>query len=169
MRARTVVLMLVAVLLVYLVILGSRGVMLVREGTAVAVALGIAVLILPVLGLVIIVAEVRFGRASEHLGHRLDVEGGLPENPAARLPSGRVDRASADAAFDVCRREAEAAPDDWRVWFRLAVAYGDAGDVRRGRAAMRRAIALESRSGQTSQDGPIAPSGGQDPTTSFRE
>jgi len=34
------------------------------------------------------------------------------------------------------------APDDWRSWFRLAVAYHDARDTPRARKAMQRAIAL---------------------------
>jgi Flp pilus assembly protein TadD len=36
----------------------------------------------------------------------------------------------------------EDAPDDWRTWFRLGIAYDDAGDRRRAREAMRRAISL---------------------------
>jgi Flp pilus assembly protein TadD len=56
------------------------------------------------------------------------------------MPSGRVDRAAADARFAERRAEVEAAPDDWRRWYRLALAYDDAGDRRRARAAMRTAI-----------------------------
>ena len=37
----------------------------------------------------------------------------------------------------------EAAPEDWRAWYRLAVAYGDARDPSRGRRTMRKAIALQ--------------------------
>ncbi|GAI68365.1 unnamed protein product, partial [marine sediment metagenome] len=38
--------------------------------------------------------------------------------------------------------ETEVAPDDWRNWFRLAVAYFDARDTPRARKAMQRAIRL---------------------------
>ena len=62
-----------------------------------------------------------------------------PELP--RSPSGRVDRTAADELFDRRRVEVEAAPEDWRRWYRLAVAYDLAGDRRRARAAMRTAIA----------------------------
>ncbi|MGW5187162.1 hypothetical protein ACWEQB_33540, partial [Streptomyces cyaneofuscatus] len=34
-----------------------------------------------------------------------------------------ADRAAADAVFTKRREETEDAPDDWRAWFRLAVAY----------------------------------------------
>jgi cytochrome c-type biogenesis protein CcmH/NrfG len=59
-----------------------------------------------------------------------------------RTRGGRVERKAADAAFARRRAEVEQAPEDWRAWYRLAVAYGDAGDVRRGRRAMRHAIRL---------------------------
>jgi Flp pilus assembly protein TadD len=36
----------------------------------------------------------------------------------------------------------ESAEDDWSAWFRLGLAYDDAGDRRRARAAMRTAIRL---------------------------
>ena len=44
------------------------------------------------------------------------------------------------------KAEVEAAPDDWRAWFRLGSAYGDAGDTSRGRTAVRRAVRLERES-----------------------
>ena len=37
---------------------------------------------------------------------------------------------------------AEAAPDDWRSWFRLSCAYDAAGDRKRARASMRDAVRL---------------------------
>ena len=45
-------------------------------------------------------------------------------------------------SFDDAAAAAEAAPEDWRAWYRLALAYDAERDTRRGRAAMRRAIAL---------------------------
>ena len=60
-----------------------------------------------------------------------------------RLASGRLEKADADRVFEGRRAEVEADPDDWRAWWRLAAAYGDARDSRRGRRAMRRAVSLE--------------------------
>lgn len=142
-RVRVVVAVLVAVLGVYLVLLGWRGVLLLGSGSTVGVLLGVGVLGLPVVGAVLVAAELRFGAGSARLGRRLDAEGGLPVDDLPRRPSGRVDREAADAVFARRRTEVEAAPEDWRGWFRLAVAYDDAGDRRRARAALRRAIALE--------------------------
>ena len=53
-----------------------------------------------------------------------------------------IDRDSADEVFAKRKAETEDAPDDWRNWFRLAVAYHDARDTPRARKAMQRAIAL---------------------------
>ncbi len=51
-----------------------------------------------------------------------------------------MEREAADVRFVQRQREVEADPDDWGAWFRLAVAYDDAGDRRRARSAMRTAI-----------------------------
>ncbi|RJK96487.1 hypothetical protein [Vallicoccus soli] len=142
MNARRAALLLAVVLGVYLVVLGDRGLTLVRDGRPAFVLLGIGVLLFPVVGLWILVLEMRFGQATERLGRQLGEEGGLPEDELPRRPSGRVDRAAADAVFERRRAEVEAAPADWRAWFRLAVAYADAGDGSRARRAMRRAVVL---------------------------
>ena len=85
----------------------------------------------------VVVAEMRFGLATERLAHRMEPD---DEPPLPRTPAGRVDRAAADERFALRRAEVEAAPDDWQGWYRLAEAYDEAGDRRRARAAMRTAI-----------------------------
>jgi hypothetical protein len=141
-RVRGTVAVLVAVLVVYFVLTVQRAWTLLTSGSAVLALLGVGVLLLPVVGAVLVAAELRFGLASQRLGERLAAEGGLPADDLPRRPSGRVERAAADAVFARRRAEVEAAPEDWRSWFRLGVAYDDAGDRRRAREAMRRAIAL---------------------------
>ena len=61
-----------------------------------------------------------------------------------RTPGGRIDRAAADALFDVVRTELEADPDNWRRWYRLARAYDYAGDRTRARETMRKAVQMEA-------------------------
>jgi len=142
MRARVTYIVLAAVLVVYFGLVGSRGVILIEQGTAVTVAFGLAVLVLPLLGLWFLWHTTRFARRANRLARELDAEGGLPVDELVRTPSGRIDRDSADAVFVRRQAETEAAPDDWRCWFRLAVAYHDARDTPRARKAMQRAIAL---------------------------
>jgi Flp pilus assembly protein TadD len=140
--ARRTALLLVGVLVVYLVLVGWRGVLLVRTGGPVAVTLGLAVLVLPAVAAVVVAREVRFGVATQRMARELDAAGGLPVDDLPRRPSGRVVREAADASFAGRRAEVEAAPEDWRAWYRLAVAYDDAGDRRRARDAMRYAARL---------------------------
>ncbi|TXS57208.1 tetratricopeptide repeat protein [Streptomyces sp. t39] len=142
MRAKITYFVTAAVLVVYFVLAGSRGVMLLKQGTALTAVFGAAVLILPVIGVWFLWKNTRFVTRANQLAAELDAEGGLPVDELVRTPGGRIDRDSADAVFDRRRAETEDSPDDWRCWFRLAVAYHDARDTPRARRAMQRAIAL---------------------------
>ena len=142
MRAKWLATALAAAVLFYLVTLGHRGWILVTSGQPGGVALGVGVLLLPFLVGWAVVRELRFGAVTERMARRLEDEGGLPVDDLPRTPSGRVERFAADRAYGRYRAETEAAPDDWRTWFRLACAYDVAGDRRRARAAMRHAVSL---------------------------
>lgn len=131
-----------ALLALYLAFALWYGTVLIRVGTPVAIGLGVAMLVLPLIGAWALVIELRFGLAAERLAARLEREGGLPDEELPTRPSGRPERQAAAAVFDRYRAETEAAPDDWRAWFRLALAYDGCGDRRRARWATRRAIAL---------------------------
>ncbi|MEU4898652.1 tetratricopeptide repeat protein [Streptomyces sp. NPDC044780] len=142
MRAKITYFVLAAVLVVYFVLVGDRGVLLIREGTPVTVAFGVAVLVMPLIGAWFLWQTTQFARSADRLARELEAEGGLPVDELVRTPGGRIDRDSADAVFAKRRAETERSPDDWRSWFRLAVAYHDARDTARARKAMQRAIAL---------------------------
>ncbi len=142
MRTRLVAAVLVVVLVVYLVLAGYRGLLLLGSGELLPVVLGVGVLLLPVVGAYVVWREVQFGFATQRLARELHEAGRWPQEELPTAPSGRPDRAAADALFAVRREEVEASPGDWQAWFRLALAYEDARDRRQARAAMRRAIAL---------------------------
>jgi hypothetical protein len=126
----------------YLVVVVVRAVAFLGSGRPVGIAIGVALLVLPVIGAYLLVRELLFGLRATRLTRRLAAEEPLPGADLPRRPSGRADRAAADAAFPRYAEEAEARPDDWRAWLRLGLAYDLAGDRRRARAAVRRAIAL---------------------------
>jgi hypothetical protein len=133
-------------LLVYLVLLGRIAVLLIASGSAVAIGLGAALLILPGIGLWAMIATLRDGFAHQKLA-RLIAEDGM-ELDVSALPkraSGRIDRAAADALFHTVRGELDADKDNWRRWYRLARAYDYAGDRRRAREAMSTAVRLQER------------------------
>ena len=125
--------------------MAASAVSLLRSGNLVLAGVGVGVLLLVGVGLFLVVGEVRLGAESERLGRQLAQEGRLPFDPpgVARRASGRLDKADADTIFEDRRRELELAPEDWRSWWRLAAAYGEARDPRRGRRAMRKAVSLE--------------------------
>jgi cytochrome c-type biogenesis protein CcmH/NrfG len=143
-RTKTTIGVLVLVLAFYAAWIGFKGFELLDSGSRVGQVLGVALLVMPLLGLYVVWREVEFGRRTEFLARVLDAEGGLPVDDLPRRPSGRVDRASAAGLFDEMRAQAEANPEDWRSWFRLALAYDAAGDRTRARAAARRAISLHA-------------------------
>jgi hypothetical protein len=142
MRTKVTIAVMVLVLLFYAGLIGFKGVALLGSGSVVGVLLGAGLLVLPLLGLVLVWREIEFGRRSARLAAALEAEGGLPVDDLPRRASGRVDRAAADRMFATMKAQAEAAPDDWRSWYRLALAYDAAGDRTRARAAARHAIAL---------------------------
>ncbi|MFE4539779.1 hypothetical protein ACFRKB_32715 [Streptomyces scopuliridis] len=142
MRAKITYCVTAAVLVVYFVLVGSRGVLLIEHGTALTITFGVAVLILPLIGIWFLWKSTQFVARANRLAAELDAEGGLPVDTLVRTVGGRIDRASADAVFAERRAETEDSPDDWRCWFRLAIAYHDARDTPRARKAMQRAIAL---------------------------
>jgi cytochrome c-type biogenesis protein CcmH/NrfG len=133
-------------LVVYFVMLVHTAVALLRSGTPAAVAIGIGVLILPLVGAWVLLATLRAGLAHQRLA-RLAAEDGaeLDVSTLPRRPSGRISREAADALFASVRGELESDPDDWRRWYRLARAYDYAGDRPRAREAMRTAVSLQAR------------------------
>ena len=133
-------------MLVYLVLLGRIAVALIGSGRPAAVGLGLALLVMPFIGLWAMIATLRAGFAHQKLA-RLIAEDGM-ELDTSELPrraSGRIQRDAADELFATVRTEVEGDPDDWRGWYRLARAYDYAGDRRRAREAMKTAVELEGR------------------------
>jgi cytochrome c-type biogenesis protein CcmH/NrfG len=143
-RTKTTIAVLVLVLAFYAVLIGFKGVALLASGSLVGQLLGVALLVMPLLGLYVVWREIEFGRRTAVLARTLDAEGGLPVDDLPRRPSGRVDRGAADALFMRMREQTEASPEDWRAWFRLALAYDAAGDRTRARAAARHALTLHT-------------------------
>ncbi|NGN67214.1 tetratricopeptide repeat protein [Streptomyces sp. A7024] len=142
MRSKITYFVLAAVLVVYFFLAGTRGWILIRDGRPATVAFGVAVWVLPLIGIWFLFRTTQFAVNAQRLSRELEAEGGLPVDELKRTPSGRIDRDSADEVFRKRKAETEAAPGDWRAWFRLAVAYHDARDTPRARKAMQQAITL---------------------------
>ena len=146
MRTRIAVAIMAALLALYLVFAVRYGLILIGVRQPVPVAIGVALLVLPIIGAWAMVSELRFAVQADRLAKRLEDEGGMPSEPVPVSPSGRVDRAAADALFPSYQAAVAAAPESWRAWFRLGLAYDASGDRRRARWATRTAIKLDRES-----------------------
>lgn len=142
MRTRIAVVVMAALLLLYLLFALRYGIVLIQVGQPVAIGLGIGMIVLPLLALGLVAAEIVFAVRAESLAKRLEAEGGLPTEQLPLTASGRVERSAADALFPAYKAAVDADPENWRPWYRLALAYDAAGDRRRARWATRTAIRL---------------------------
>ncbi|MFB7454939.1 hypothetical protein [Streptomyces sp. NPDC056194] len=133
---------LATVLVLVFGVVGMEGVLLLLTGEPAAMGMGAVAFLLPVVGGWFLWKNTGFARRAHRLAAELEAEGGLPVDELKRTQGGRIDRDSADEVFALRKAEAEDSPEDWRCWFRLAVAYHDARDTPRARKAMQRAIAL---------------------------
>lgn len=137
------VVLMAALLVLYLVLVTQLAVRLFLVDNGIAKVIGIALMVLPLLGLWALIVELVFGIRSERLVRLLDASGGLPVDALPKRTSGRPERGAADAEFPKYRAEVEADPESWKAWFRLGLAYDASGDRRRARQSIRRAISLE--------------------------
>jgi hypothetical protein len=143
MKGRIAVVVMAALLVLYLGLVGWRAVLFASSGEPVGIMIGVALIVLPIIGVWALTREVVFGIRSERLVRLLDEQGRLPVEELPVRASGKPLRDAADAEFPRYQAEVDAAPEDWGAWFRLGLAYDASGDRRRARGAIRRAIALE--------------------------
>lgn len=136
-----------ALLVLYIVAVSQFAITLIGTGDAIVVGIGVALLVFPLVGAWYIVSELVFVARGQRLVKQLGEEGGLPVDDLPRLPSGRIDPVAADREFPKYKEAVEAAPDSWRDWLRLALAYDASGDRGRARWATRKAIALHRTRG----------------------
>lgn len=145
---------LTALLALYVVVVGIRAVQLVGTGEPVGVALGVALLVAPLIVVALVGREWMLAARVQRMADELAAAGRLPVDDLPRSPAGRVDRTAARAAFDAHRARVEADPGDWEAWFHLGFAYDAAGDRRRARAALRTASRLRAGDGGAPSDLP---------------
>ncbi len=133
-------------LVVYFFLLGRIAMAFITSGEPAAIGLGLALMIMPLIGIWVMVSTLRAGLTHQRLGRIVKDEGmELDVSSLPRMPSGRIKREAADALFVTVRDELESDPDNWRRWYRLARAYDYAGDRSRAREAMKKAVEMEER------------------------
>lgn len=129
-----------------------QAVVFIRSGSIIGAMLGVALLVLPLLGLWLVWREIRFASAVQQLSDELALQQLLPPE-LERRPSGRPTVAAAMAEFNRCQDLLAQQPEDPAAWYALALAYDAGGDRKRARAAMAHAVALY----QGDADHPVPP------------
>ncbi|MDO5750402.1 MAG: hypothetical protein Q4P78_04255 [Rothia sp. (in: high G+C Gram-positive bacteria)] len=130
---------LLSLALVATVQLGSN---FLSRGGAADMAMGIALMVLPLLGAWALVAELLFGLRVQRLADEMEAAGELPEDTLPRTPSGRVDKEAAAAEFEKYAAIAAENPGSAYAWFNVATLYDACGERKQARKSMRTAVAL---------------------------
>lgn len=134
------VFMLTAASVVYALFAVWRAWIVFQEGNAVGVLLAIAIIVIPVLGVLMIIREITFGYTMQQMGSLLAREGGLLPDSLPKDPSGRTTLAAAEERFQELAATADLL--SWRDWYLIGVAYDEARDRKAARRAMRTAEKL---------------------------
>ncbi|MCU1425113.1 MAG: hypothetical protein JWM51_1404 [Microbacteriaceae bacterium] len=143
MKARIAAILMAFVLVLYLAFAVQYSFVLIGTGIPVAVVMGVVLIALPIIAAWLLWREIAFVLRGERLVRVLGAAGELPIDDLPRRPSGRPDRAAADAQFPAYQSAVEADPGSWRAWLLLGLAYDASGDKSRARWATREAIKLE--------------------------
>lgn len=128
--------------LTYVLLLGGRALTMLAEPSPIAIAMGAGMAVFPLFAVWAIWREIRFGLEAERITRRA-LALGLPELELELRPSGRATKESAARAFDQLRSGFEEL--DWTQWLLLSEAYEAAGDRKRARQSMRKAISLSNQ------------------------
>lgn len=146
MQAKLGAVVMAALTVMYILLLGQRGFLMLGEPSILAKLLGFFILVFPLFGIAFIFIELRFGLRVEKLAKQVEAEGRWPLRDLPLRPSGRPEKAAADREFERIRDELDQAPEDWHSWFNLGLAYDACGDRRRARASMRKALKIKTNS-----------------------
>src|SRR5271166_5146564 len=107
-RIQLLIALMCVAMLAYFLLLGRVAVAMIASGRAAAVGLGLALLIMPVIGLWAMIATLRAGFAHQKLARLIAADGmELDTSALPRRPSGRIERDAADALFATVRTEVE--------------------------------------------------------------
>lgn len=131
-----------ALTLIYVFLLSNTGFTMLGYDSGIAKAMGALILVFPVLAIWLTIAEFRFGIQIERLSKQIEAAGSWPQLDFEFRPSGRPTKESAVRVFGEYAKKVEADEDNYLNWFALGLAYDAAGDRRRARAAMRRALKI---------------------------
>jgi len=131
--ARRIAIILSLILSVYLFFAASRGLDLLRAEDSGVKALGLAVLILPLLGVIVVIREIRFGRTSYQMGQTIN---------ESYLPMSDLTDDEKKINLDQVIARAKNELTSWQAWYSVALAYDLLNERKLAREAMRHSVEL---------------------------
>lgn len=131
--AKRISLALTAILLVYLVFTVLRGLDFLAVDDPAVKALGVAVLVLPVLGGILIFREIKFGKLSFNMGQSIDEQ---------YLPTTELTEDEKREFLDTAIARAKEQMDSWQAWYSVALAYDLLKERKLARQAMQYSVEL---------------------------
>ncbi|UYO98354.1 hypothetical protein OED01_06485 [Microbacterium sp. M28] len=145
MTARIGIVLMGVCLILYFIVAGQQAFLFMGTGEPIAIAMGVAAIVLPLIGVWALIREIQFGVSADRLGRRLDAEGGMPEAETELTARGKIAEADAEGIVTRYRAAAESAPEEWRAHYRLGVVQDAAGRRKDARASIREAIRVEKQ------------------------
>jgi tetratricopeptide (TPR) repeat protein len=133
--------LMLALTLFYVLTLLGRGIILLQEPSLIAIAMGLAILVLPLVALWALFAELQFGLKAQRLSSRL-IALDIPGLDLDLRASGRATKDSANKELERIQDAVNRDPENWSLWFQLGEAHDAAGERKNARAAIRQAILL---------------------------
>jgi cytochrome c-type biogenesis protein CcmH/NrfG len=133
--------LMLALTLFYVLTLLGRGIILLQEPSLIAIAMGLAILVLPLVALWALFAELQFGLKAQRLSSRL-IALDIPGLDLDLRASGRATKDSANKELERIQDAVTKDPKNWSLWFQLGEAHDAAGERKNARAAIRKAIQL---------------------------
>ena len=131
--AKRISLILTAILLVYLGFTILRGIDFLQVDDPAVQALGIAVLVLPILGAILIYREIKFGKLSYLMGQTISED---------YLPAIDLSETQKRDYLDKAIERAKAQMQSWQAWYSVALAYDLLKERKLAREAMKYSVEL---------------------------
>lgn len=131
--------------LLYAFELFQRSLVLLADGSPIAVLMGLAILVLPPFAVAFVFIEIRFGLSAAKLQSQVD-EAGIAFEYSLK-PSGRPTAESAQQGFQRFKELVEENEANHLYWFLLAEAYDKMGDRPRARKTARKAFLIAKQAG----------------------
>ncbi len=141
-----------AIVAMYFALVAGRALMFIQTDDPVARVLGVALLVLPAIGVWWLGHEWRTGAVVQRMADELERQDRLPIHDGETDERGKLTKSAQVAVFEVARRNVDAHPDEWAAWFHVAYAYDASGDRSMARKSLRHAGDLYRRARRSARD-----------------